>query len=82
MNRLFYVLLSIGIFILLGFSITAYVAMYEPIHYHYYYEYTNLEGKMGVSSYCYTREEDGKYFCRTAKRAYPVQNYKKIRGEK
>ena len=81
MNKKFYILFIIIIFVCLAFSIFLLNFFYEPMHYKYHYEYIDIEGGNGISAYCYT-QEDGRPFCRTSKKIYPVREYKKIREEK
>lgn len=81
MNKIFYILFSLIVFILTSLSIAAYVYLSEPMHYRYYYEYIGLDGEINISSTCYTME-DGRDFCRDIKKSFPVIKYKKIKERK
>lgn len=81
MNKNYYILFSLIVFILTSLSIAIYVFLSEPMHYRYYYEYVGLDGEKNISSACYTIE-DGRNFCRNIKKTFPVIKYKKVKERK
>lgn len=81
MKKALYIVAGIAILlfdIVIAFS---YFALDEPMHYRNYYKYTDLNGEKGTSPTCYTIE-DGRNFCRNAKKAYPVVKYEKVKERK
>ena len=81
MKKVLYILFSLTIFISLLFSIFLLKVFDGPMHYRYHYEYIGLNGDIGTSPACYTIE-DGRDFCRNAKKAYPVAKYEKVKERK
>ena len=80
-KKILYIAFFVTLFFIDIFAILTYYAFKEVMHYRYYYEYIDMDSNWGTSAYCFTAE-DGRHFCRNAKKIYRVQEYEKMRVKK